>query len=228
MKQAALAVLLVMPWTTPARAAPSQPPTVDHYEVGKRLFEQKRYAQALDEFRQALTLAPRLEVVYSMAQTQRLLGDCGRAIDTYLAFLAARPGEPLAGYAHANIERCELESTLERDAGEGWYRDVVGDALVGGGLLAGVTGLVVWHSGRTAALNLAEATSYQTFLARQSAASSALTEQQIGVAAMVVGGAAILGGVIHYVHRARSSRRESSLGVAVTSGGAVIAGRGTF
>jgi tetratricopeptide (TPR) repeat protein len=226
----AIALLVVLSWTTPAaHAAPNPPSPVDHYQVGKQLFEQKRYAQALVEFRQALALTPRPEVLYSMAQTQRLLGDCASAIDTYRAFLAARPGEPLAGYAHANIERCERDAALAREAdASAWYRDVAGDLLVGGGVIAGATGVVIWHSGRGAAMNLGEATDYQTFLARQSAAASALTEQQLGVAAMIVGGAAIVGGVVHYVHRARSSRREPSLGVALTPGGAVIAGRGTF
>ena len=229
MKQAALVLLAVVSWAPAVRAAPARPATVDHYQVGKQLFEQKRYAQALAEFHQALALAPRPEVLYSMAQTERLLGDCERAIDTYRAFLAARPDELLAGYARANIERCEHEVAVARDAdANAWYRDVVGDLLVGGGLVAGATGALVWRSGRAAATSLAEAPDYQTFVARQSAASSALTEQQLGVAAVIVGGAAIAGGVVHYVRRARASHRESSLGVAVTAGGAMIAGRGTF
>jgi tetratricopeptide (TPR) repeat protein len=236
-KQAALVLLVVMSWTTAVRAGPGHP-IIDHYQVGKRLFEQKRYAQALEEFRQALALAPRPEALYSMAQTQRLLGDCASAIETYHAFLAARPDEPLAGYARANIERCERESPSAGHAVEpgqpgrpgrpAWYRDLVGDALVGGGVIAGVVGGVIWHSGRASAMRLADAPDYQSFLARQSAASSALTEQSLGIAAMIAGGAAIVGGVVHYVRRARSSRRESSIGVVLTSGGAVIAGRGRF
>jgi tetratricopeptide (TPR) repeat protein len=226
-KQAFLVLIVVVSWTASmARAAPDRPRAVDHYQVGKRLFEQKRYAEALEEFRQALSLTPRPEVLYSMAQTQRLLGDCASAIGTYRAFLAARPGEPLAEYARANIERCEHEAGSARDPA--WYRDVVGDLLVGGGLVAGVTGAVVWRSGRADAMDLARAPDYQTFLARQSAASSALTEQRVGIAAMIVGGVAVVGGVVHYVHQARSSRRESSLGIALTAGGAIITGRGTF
>jgi tetratricopeptide (TPR) repeat protein len=226
-KRTAVAVFIAVSWTASmALAAPNQPRIVDHYQAGKRLFEQKRYAAALDEFRQALSLAPRPEVLYSMAQTQRLLGDCASAIDTYRAFLAARPGEPLAEYARANIERCER--TAGPPPHPAWYRDLVGDALVGGGLVAGVTGALVWRSGRTEAMNLARAPDYQAFVARQSAAASALTEQRVGIAAMIVGGVAVIGGVVHYVHRARSSRRESSLGVALTAGGAMVTGRGTF
>ena len=218
-----------------AHAAPN-PPAVDHYQVGKRLFEQKRYAQALDEFRQALSLAPRPEVLYSMAQTQRLLGDCASAIDTYRAFLASRPGEPLAEYARANIERCEREVSAARgsspalrpDPNAAWYRDIVGDLLVGGGVAVGAAGAVVWRSGHAAAVKLGAAPDYQTFLARRAAASSALVEQRVGITAMIAGGAAVIAGVAHYVHHARASRRESSLGVALGPYGALLVGRGTF
>jgi len=230
-KRAIFALAIAVWWIAPAaHAAP-----VDHYQVGKRLFEQKRYAQALEEFRRALSLTPRPEVLYSMAQTQRLLGDCPSALDTYRAFLAARPGEPLAEYARANIERCERDVRAARDVGvrhvdspAPWYRDIVGDLLVGGGLAAGATGVVVWRSGRSAANHLAAAPDYQTFLARRAAASSALTEQRVGVAAMVAGGAAVIAGVVHYVYRTRSSRQESSLGVALSPAGPMLVGRGTF
>src|SRR6185369_17027180 len=114
---------------------------------------------------------------------------CSGAIETYRAFLAGRPGEPLAEYARANIERCEAvlhgserssperggpersgsersgsersgseRSGSERSGSERsgperggperggperggperpWYRDGVGDALVGAGVVAG-------------------------------------------------------------------------------------------
>ena len=228
MKQAGVALLAIMSWTLVARAGPKQAPTLDHYQVGKRLFEQKRYAQALEEFRQALALAPRPEALYSMAQTQRLLGDCASAVDTYRAFLAGRPDARLAEYARANIERCERGTGRGGDDRPAWYRDIAGDALVGTGLATAVAGVVVWRAGRAAAVDVTDAPDYQTFLQRRSAASSALTEQRLGIAAMIVGGVAVVGGVWHYVHHARSARRESSLGVVPLTGGVMIAGGGTF
>lgn len=208
----------------------AEPARVDHYEAGKRLFLAKRYTEALDEFRRALAIAPRPEVLYSIAQAQRMLGDCPSAIETYRAFLAGRPGEPLADYARANIERCEAERQDRRPvvSGPAWYRDGIGDALVAGGLIAGVVGAVVWHSGRSTASAVASAPDYQTFLHRQAAAHAALTEQQIGVAAMVAGGTAVVAGVIHYIRHADAARREPALGIALTAGGAMLAGSGTF
>jgi tetratricopeptide (TPR) repeat protein len=211
-----------------AATARAEPPRIDHYEAGKRLFLARRYPEALDEFRRALAIAPRPEVLYSIAQTQRLLGDCPSAVETYRAFLAGRPGEPLAEYARANIERCEAEHPPRAVAGRAWYRDGVGDALVAGGLVAGVVGAVVWHSGRSAASAVATAPDYQTFLRRQSAAHSALTEQEIGVVAMLAGGTAVVAGVIHYIGHSGSTRREPALGIALTTGGAMVTGGGTF
>jgi tetratricopeptide (TPR) repeat protein len=234
-------------------AARADPPRVDHYEMGKRLFLARRYAEALEEFRRALAIAPRPEVLYSMAQAQRMLGDCPGAVETYRAFLAGRPGEPLAEYARANIERCEAErhgpeaGGAERGPegsgpepggpergpersgpGRAWYRDGVGDVLVGTGVVAGVVGAVIWRSGRSSASAVASAPDYQTFLQRRSAAGSALAKQEIGIAAMLVGGAAVVAGVIHYVRAAGPAPHEIALGVAPTAGGAVLSGLGTF
>jgi tetratricopeptide (TPR) repeat protein len=216
-----------------AAAARAEPPTVDHYETGKRLFTAKRYAEALDEFRRALALAPRPEVLYAIAQAQRMVGDCPGAVQTYRAFLAGQPGEPLDEYARANIQRCEADRRSSRGDGDpgpdpAWYRDGVGDALAGGGLVAGVIGAVIWRSGRSTADAVANAPDYQTFVQRQSAAASALTEQRVGIAAMVVGGAALVAGVVHYVRHAHPAPREPALSVAPTAGGAMLAGHGTF
>jgi hypothetical protein len=245
--------------------ARAEPPPDDHYEAGKRLFLARRYAEALEEFRRALAIAPRPEVLYSMAQAQRMLGDCPGAIETYRAFLAGRPGEPLAEYARANIERCEAllhnperggperggpeRGELEHggpehggpehggpehggpergDSGRPWYRDGAGDVLVGGGVVAGVAGAVIWRSGRSTASAVAGAPDYQTFLQRRSGAGSAFAEQGIGIAAMIAGGAAVVAGVVHYVRDTGPARRELVLGVAPTPGGAMLSGRGAF
>jgi len=234
MRRALAAAVIAAAWIAPTvRAARGDPAVVDHYELGKREFEQKRYAQALEEFRSALAITPRPEVLYAMAQTQRMLGDCRSAIATYRAFLAGRPAARLAEYARANIERCEHDGELAQRTDTAtqpaWYRDVAGDALVGLGLASGITGALVWSSGRSAATRLAEAPDYQTFVDRQQAAASALTKQRLGVASMIIGGAAILGGLAHYAHDGRRTRTSDAvLTIAPIEGGAMIAGHGRF
>lgn len=211
-------------------AAPAPVDQVDHYEAGKRLFARGAYADALDELRRAMSIAPRAEVLYSIAQTQRLLGDCASAVTSYRAFLAGQPEEPFAEYARLNIERCEQHgnATPERAETAAWYRNTAGDALVVGGLAAGVVGTLVWRSGRNAANRLSDAPDYESFLARRAAASSAVTKQWIGGAGMITGGAAIIGGLISYVHHGRSSRHAASLAIAIDGGGAMVTGRAAF
>ena len=226
MRRVALAVIVAGWCVQDARAAP--PSEVDHYQAGKSLFERKRYADAVAEFRLALSVTPRPEVLYSLAQAQRLLGDCASAVDSYRAFLAGRPAEPLAEYARVNIERCEQAGGGQRAGAPPWYRDVVGDALVGGGIAAGVAGALVWRSGRRAATAVADAPDYQTFLERRAAASSALASQRLGAGAMIAGGVAIIGGVVHYAYHARSPRADAGVAIAVIAGGALIAARGRF
>jgi len=230
---ASLVVASLVAASVAAHAAPrSQVPAApaDHFDAGKRLFARKQYAEALEEFRRAMSVAPRPEVLYSLAQTQRLLGDCASAVESYRAFLAGQPEEPFAEYARLNIERCEPRGDAPAQPVEAaaWYRDALGDALLGGGLVAGVIGTVVWRSGRTAASRLADAPDYQTFLDRRSAASSAVTKQWIGGAAMITGGAAMIGGIVHYVYHGRASRRAVAIGVADIAGGAMITGHATF
>jgi tetratricopeptide (TPR) repeat protein len=216
-----------------AHAAPRSPSPidqVDHYEAGKRLFARGAYTDALEEFRRAMSIAPRAEVLYSMAQTQRLLGDCASAVTSYRAFLAGQPEEPFAEYARLNIERCEQHGNAppERAETAAWYRNTAGDALVVGGLVAGVVGTLVWRSGRNAANRLADAPDYESFLERRAEASSAVTKQWIGGAAMITGGAAIIGVVISYVHHGRSSRHAASLGIAIGGGSAMVTGHAAF
>lgn len=226
-------------------------PVVDHYQRGRQLFADKQYAAAIEEFRRALSIAPRPDILYSLAQAQRMIGDCASAIDSYRAFLAGQPTDRLAEYARANIERCERtlrESQPPRPpsavppspapappppppaTGERppWYHDTVGDVLIVGGALAGVAGTALWHAGRDTATRVGQSPDYQTFLARSAAASSALTEQRLGVAAMVTGGAAIVAGVIHCVRHTHSARGEPAIGVAWSTGGPLLVGRGSF
>jgi hypothetical protein len=87
---------------------------------------------------------------------------------------------------------------------------------------------VVWRAGRSAASDVARAPDYEAFVARRSAASSALLEQQLGIAAMVVGGVVVVGGILHYVHASRVAQHEPAVGVAISSGAVLLTSSGTF
>jgi hypothetical protein len=197
------------------------------------------YAGAVEEFRAALALDPRPEMLYAMAQAERMMGDCATAIDDYRAFLASRPADEFKDYAETNITNCQAELDREAEAKRAphpeppppepaplpppprpharpWYRDWLGDALCGAGVIGLAVGGFEWSSGHADAAAVGEATDHQTFVERSMAADSALTRQRIGVGALIAGAALVAAGVTHY------------LVVQPTEGGATVVAGGRF
>jgi hypothetical protein len=80
-----------------------------HVDAAKAAFAEERYADAIAEFRAAHALKPDPKLVYSIAQAQRLAGDCKGAIASYEEFLATKPDAKLEEYSKANITQCKKE-----------------------------------------------------------------------------------------------------------------------
>jgi hypothetical protein len=245
-----------------------------HLDAGKKAFAEKRYADAVVSFRAANALQPDPKLLYSIAQAQRMAGDCVGAIESYQQFLASeKPDKKLAQFSEENIKRCKAElaknppppppadpppppptdptpppadplppadppppadptpiaptdPTQRDDRGGGsWTRDWVGHALVGGGLVSASVGTVLWLSGRGKASDVEAATDHQTFLEARDAAASALTFQRVGIALGVVGVGLVAGGIVHYK---LGSKREASVAVVPTDGGAAVFSGVTF
>lgn len=210
----------------------------DHVAAGKRAFAEQRYAEAAAEFRAAYDLQPDPKLLYSIAQAQRLAGDCTGAIASYEQFIATKSDPKLSEFSKENIARCKeqlakepppppppveqpvepppppppppverpvapampprAEQPVAPAGGAPWYRDYVGDALLGGGAAAIVVGSVVWLGGRSAASAANDATDYATFVAKRDAASSAVTRQAVGIGVGIAGVALAIGGVVHF------------------------------
>jgi tetratricopeptide (TPR) repeat protein len=208
----------------------------DHIAAGKRAFADQRYAEAAAEFRAAYDLQPDPKLLYSIAQAQRMAGDCTGAIASYEAFIATKSDPKLSEFSKENIARCKellakepppppppveqpaeppppappvekpretaMPPPVERPpapAGAApWYRDYVGDALLGGGAAAIVVGGVVWLGGRSAARAANDASDYATFVAKRDAAASAVTKQAVGIGVGIAGVALAIGGVVHF------------------------------
>jgi len=224
-------LLLLIALTSPAFADGA----ADHVAAGKRAFADQRYAEAAAEFRAAYDLQPDPKLLYSIAQAQRMAGDCTGAIASYEAFIATKSDPKLSEFSKENIARCKellakeppppppvekpaepqpqpppVEKPIERAmppplerpvapaGGAPWYRDYVGDALLGSGAVAIVVGSVVWLGGRNAASAANDATDYATFVAKRDAAASAVTKQAVGIGVGIAGVALAIGGVVHF------------------------------
>ncbi len=79
------------------------------------LYNVQKYAEAADKYQAAYLLDPNPAYLYASAQSQRLGGDCTKALQSYQAYLRANPPESERAKANANIERCEQE-IREREA----------------------------------------------------------------------------------------------------------------
>ncbi len=80
-----------------------------HFDQAVRLYNIQQYDRAADEFRAAYLIDPQPKLLYSLAQAERLGGDCEQAIDGYKAFLRTNPGHDAAKLAADNIDACERE-----------------------------------------------------------------------------------------------------------------------
>lgn len=200
-----------------------------HADVATRMFDAQQYGKAAEEYQQAYLLDPQPLYLYASAQALRLGGNCTRALRSYNAYLRTNPSELDAQKTQKNIERCEqdikdhppvadptlvppatvtpppttIPSTTPPPPAErpapSWTSDWAGHALVGGGLIVAVTGVVLYRGGRATIDDNISAPTYGDFVAGRGDLDAAKRNQTIGVSAMAVGGALIVGGIVRYV-----------------------------
>jgi tetratricopeptide (TPR) repeat protein len=80
-----------------------------------------------------------------------------------------------------------------------WSRDFVGHGLVGGGLVVAAAGFFVYLGGHDTIATNNTSTTYDQFSAGRANLDSAKSKQTLGVSAVALGGALVIGGVLHYV-----------------------------
>lgn len=106
-------VLALLFSSAPAGDAPQVPAEItdpsarEHFAVGMQAWLEEDYARAQRELEAAHALDPAPVLLYSLGQLSRLQGDCVRARERFLAFLATDPPEAEATHARVNLERCK-------------------------------------------------------------------------------------------------------------------------
>src|SRR5688572_14519545 len=89
----------------------------EHIAAGKKAFAEARYADAIAELRAANALQPDPKLLYSIAQAQRMSGDCASAITTYEELIKAKSdpkSDPkLVEFSEANVTRCKEQLAKE-------------------------------------------------------------------------------------------------------------------
>jgi tetratricopeptide (TPR) repeat protein len=213
-----LIVLLLLSWARLAVAAPAD----DLRASGLRAYAVGRYDQAIEAFQQAYQLDPTPDLLYALAQAQRMKGDCRAAAVSYRAYLRTGPSERSAAPARQNLERCEQElakpapptkPTVEVVAPpppvepavppRRWQSDRAAAVLMGLGGAALVAGAVSWGVGEAGAQSLAAASSYDQFATRAADADAYDRERIGGIVSVAVGGVLAAVAVGRWVYVAR-------------------------
>ncbi len=212
-----------------------------HIDNASQLHKDGKFQQALDELTIAYSLDPQPGLLYAIGQVHVKLGQCKLAIAFYQRFLATRPDEGPAGAAQEAIATCkQLGDTVPQPdkpvdkpvdpattapaaapvaqptgpVDNVWYRDTIGDVLVGGGALVAVMGGIVYLSARG---KIDDANTAMTYSAQQDLVDNAHSDRVFAIV-LAVGGAGLIGaGIYHYMRHAETAPQ---IGLAPTQGGA--------
>ena len=233
-----LAVLAALASSAHADSPETPPPSP--VELATQLYKDGKYAEALVELDKAYALDPQPKLLYAIGQVHVKLGRCPDAIAFYDKFLATNPDAGPASSARQAIEACKKaapppEPTPPPPTPEPiplppppevtpLYKDPIGGALVGAGVIAGVVGIVIYRGARA---DLDGAETAKTYQASEKLVDSGHSKRTY--AAIAGGGALVLigAGVIHMVVRDRGSS-ERAVAVTPATGGAIVTWSGRF
>lgn len=213
-------------------------------EAATQLYKDGKYAEALVELEKAYALDPQPKILYAIAQVHVKLGRCPDAIVFYEKFLATNPDDKPASAARQAIDVCKTapppaEGTPTAVAPAvvaeppppppppeptPLYKDPIGGALVGVGVIAGVVAIVMYRGARS---DLDSAESAATYQESEDLVDSGHSKRTI--AAIASGGAfALIGaGVMHMVMRDRGTP-ERAVAITPSTGGAIVTWSGRF
>lgn len=217
-----------------------------HIEKATGAHQAGKYDVALTELQAAYALDAQPDLLYAMGQVQVKLGKCDEAIASYEKFLATNPPAEPSAAANEAIETCKSQLPPPepepapapppepapaplpvQPEQKPFYTDKLGSALVGGGVVSIVVG-VVFYSSAVGTLDDAEAAT--TYAKHEELVDDAHMKRNLGVVFGAVGLAAVGVGVWHYT-KYRSEQQAITVaptgtGSGVTGG--VISWRGRF
>lgn len=253
MKHTIIAIAFVALAVTPVRADEA----ADHMARGTRHYNIQEWTSALKEYKEAYAIDPRPEILWAIAQTQRLSGDCRAAILSYKAYVRGASANG-ASAATEWIKSCEADLEAQRRAAESaaapatpastrpaavepaarvpaprspprsWVFDPLGDILFVTAL-GGMTAGAIYTARAMRALNGAPNKPTAGDYAR--AVSDGRGDRKIGIV-LGAAGTLCLGAAIWRFARAASSAEPRSLasaiGVAPAQGGATVSYTGSF
>jgi hypothetical protein len=226
-----------------------------HFDKGMILYNIQDWPASIRELKAAYAAEPKPEYLYTIAQAQRLSGDCAAAILSYRSFERLSTGGSGATAAEGFIHKCEEQIKQEdlakaaaatptpvvvrpaaspppapvTPANGTWYKDPIGDALLVlgvGGAVAGTVFFVQAGSAKSAATSGNEG-------AYASNSSTAKRDSIIGSVGVGAGGVLLAGAIWRYLVVGARGKEEASapppaVGFSVEHQGLQLSCAGTF
>ena len=211
-----------------------------HIAKATEAHQQGKYDLALTELEAAYKLDPQPDLLYAIGQVHVKLGRCPDAIASYEKFLATKPPGDVAALAQEAIDTCKAQTpapeppppqppppqppppTPEPEGGKPFYTDVIGDALVGAGVISSVLG-VVFYTNAVGKLDEAEATT--TYAEHEKLVGDARGQRNLAIIFGAVGVVAIGVGVWHFM---QYSKEQSKVAIVPTTDGGMVTWQGRF
>jgi tetratricopeptide (TPR) repeat protein len=211
-----------------------------HIDRAKTLHGEGKLADALAALKEAYVLDPRPELLFAIGQIHVGLGQCPDAITFYERYLSTRPSAESASVTNEAIKACKekpdafvkpepkpepepppapLPPPMETKV---WYRDVLGDALVGAGVVSGVVGIVFYTSARSDRSKADDVTSFQQY---SDLIDDAKGNRTKAIIFGVVGAGLVAGGVVRLVMQ---KRKTDGIALVPASGGGLVTWTGGF
>jgi hypothetical protein len=214
----------------PAADAPEIPPEITdasartHFSAGMKAWLADDYSTAQRELEAAYASQPVPQLLYALGQLARLQGDCARAREHFVAYLATDPPAKAAADTRANLARCDTgpiaATTPEPPPPEPVEVDdpplvepprarvdALGLGLTIGGAVLAVTGAALFGSAFARQRSAEDEAGVDAF---ERGVRGAKAQYWSGVALMSVGGAVLIGGIVRLAISGRKARARRS------------------
>lgn len=241
-----LGALCALPLT--ANAGPKEKAAAKkHVKAATAAHANQNYELALSELQAAYALDPAPDTAYAIGQMQIKLGNCPEAIMSYEKFIESKPAPEFVDAANEAIKTCREQLAAQQPPpppppeptpqppppaapvtdppeGKAFYQDVVGDVLVGGGVIAFGAGIALYLGARG---TIDDAEKAPTYAEHQSLVDDAHSKRMYAVILGSVGVAAIGVGVWRFT-KVGSDPNEKSVALVPTTTGGLVTLSGRF
>jgi hypothetical protein len=231
-----------------ASAAPKGAAAKSAFDKGVAAYTKGDFAAASDQLGKSYDLEPDVETLFAWAQTERKLEHCEKASTLYAKLLDADMPAANKTVVREKFDECQKILAAQApkpepivtpppptptptptppppppsDEGRAWWKDPVGGALVGVGLVGVGVGTVFLVQGRAANKDKATAVTYGEFQRLEDRAES---RGKLGTGVLIGGGVLVTAGIVWYAaHGSRKAETRYSMWAAPDGGGLVAFG----